>query len=201
MSFMGPPLESLNTHSLETERLAIELPDIADAATLFHLVGGPDRREVCATLLWDGPSEIDEVEDWIDKAASQAFGDHGFHWVLRDKTGRLTRTVGEAIGTIGTRPRGEPGRADVGYWLGRPYWGKGLMGEALRKLIEYGFTGLDYYKIEADVYTHNQRGLRLVEGVGMRREGTMTRAYRKYGEFVDTNIYGLLIEDWESRRP
>lgn len=196
MSNTGPPPESRNTHSFETERLLLELPNESDAEVLFGLVGGPHRREICATLIWDGPEEIYETREWIEKANTLSFEDFGYHWVIRDREGSLSGASGQALGAIGTRPRDNPGRADVGYWLGRPYWGKGVMGEALRALIELGFNELDYYKMEADVHTHNERGIRLVESVGMNREGVIRRAFRKYGELVDTALYGLLREEW-----
>ena len=198
MAGNGPDPQMTNTLSYQTERLTINLPKRADADTLYDLVGGPDRAEVCATLLWDGPDSIQDTLDWIAECETGTFGDFGFHWTVRDTDGVFTGTPGTAMGAIGTRPRAEPGRADVGYWLGRPFWGQGIMGEALRGLLHLGFTRLDYYKMEADVYTINGRGLRLVESVGMQRECVIRQAYRKQGRWVDAAIYGILREEWES---
>lgn len=197
----GPDPKSLNTHSFTTSRLSVGLPTAEDAQRLFDLVGGPDRRAICSTLIWDGPNDVEEVAEWIDKCHSQSFEDWGFHWVIRDKTGALGGDRGLVLGAIGTRPREEPGRADVGYWLGRRYWGRGLMGEALSHLVAYGFSDLDYYKIEAEVFTHNERGRRLVEGVGMTLEGVIRSAHRKYGESVDKAIYGLLRSEAKPPAP
>lgn len=200
MSGRGPVPTSENIFSFDTGHLQIELPRPDDAPILFGLVGGEHRREVTVTLLWDGPDHISDIEEWIEKCSNKTFADYGFHWAVRDKTGEFTGRAGEAMGAIGTRPRGEPGRADVGYWLGRPYWGKGIMGEALTELLELGFTTLDYYKMEADVYTSNARGLRLVESAGMVREGVVRQAYRKNGEWVDAAIYGILKEEWQANQ-
>lgn len=196
----GPDPDSLNTHSLETERLLIEVPTPADASALFAMVGGPHRREICATLIWDGPDRIEEIESWIALNSTGTFGERGYHWVIRDKSGDLTGHPGRAMGSLGTRPRGEPGRADVGYWLGREFWGQGVMGEALSKLITFGFEELGYYKMEADVYTSNARGTRLVESAGLTREGVIRKAHRKYGEFVDKALYGIIDEEWRANR-
>ncbi len=200
MSGRGPAPDAKNTFSFETHRLVVDLPTLADAPVIFDLIGGEDRREVCATLQWDGPDEVSEIEDWITKAYNATFDDFGFHWAIRDKTGQLTGRAGEALGAIGTRPRAEPGRGDVGYWLGRAYWGQGIMGEALRTLVDTGFTTFDYYKMEADVYTNNVRGTRLVEAVGMVKEGVVRRAYRKYGKWVDVAVFGILKEEWGALR-
>ena len=200
MVHTGPAPDRLNRHGFATERLIVDLPTQDDANALYHLVGGPDRRELCATLMWDGPDDLDEIRSWIDKCENETFEDFGYHWILRDRSGAVCG-AGQAVGAMGTCPRTEPGRADVGYWLGRPYWGQGLMGEALRSLIDYGFATLDYYKIEADVFTNNERGIRLVESAGMTREGVALKAMRKYGEFIDNAVYGLLRENWSRPEP
>lgn len=197
---VGPDPASGNTHRFATDRLTIEVANMADAAGLFALVGGEDRREVCATLVWDGPDEPEDVELWIERSRTASFADFGFHWVIRDHAGTFTGDAGRLLGAIGTRPTGSPGRADVGYWLGRPYWGRGIMSEALDGLLDYGFDTLDYYRIEAEVFANNERGRRLVEGRGMTLEGTIRRGFLKYGEWVDAALYGILREEWSDRR-
>lgn len=72
MDRSGPPPDSRNHHRLMTARLDVELPDPKDAPVLFELVGGTHRREVCATLLWDGPDHVSEVESWIERCHSRA---------------------------------------------------------------------------------------------------------------------------------
>lgn len=197
----GPAPDSTNIYSLTTERLEIALPEPEDAPQLFSLVGGEDRRAVCATLLWDGPDDISEVEAWIDGCRTAGYADWGYHWVVRDRTGDIAGERGVALGGIGTRPRGETGRADVGYWLGRPFWGSGVMSEALAELLKFGFAELGYAKVEAEVFTHNARGRRLVERLGMTLEGTIRRAHHKYGEWVDVALYGMLSEEAEGALP
>jgi RimJ/RimL family protein N-acetyltransferase len=195
MARTGPDPDSGNTHSMETSRLVIDLPTPNDASDLYELVGGEQRDEVCATLVWDGPADIEEVERWISRCVSDAYGEWGYHWVIRDRRGEITGRPGAVLGAIGTRPTGQAGRADVGYWLGRPFWGNGIMAEALQAVLALGFDALAYAKIEADVFTTNERGLRLVESAGMRREGTIRRAVWKRGEWVDTALYGMLAEE------
>jgi RimJ/RimL family protein N-acetyltransferase len=197
MERTGPPADSRNTHRLVTERLIIEVPEPGDTAAVFDLVGGEFRAEVTETLVWDGPDSIADVEGWIDRCRSASYADWGYHWVIRDGSGDPSGTPGVVLGAVGTRPREAPGRGDVGYWLGRPYWGKGIMTEALGAVLGLGFRELGYAKIEADVFTMNERGLRLVEGLGMRREGTIRRALRKRGEWVDLAVYGMLAEEFE----
>lgn len=194
----GPDPASTNTHRIETARLVIEMPEPSDAPTLFSLVGGSDRAEVCATLVWDGPDDVAEVKTWIERCRTERFEPFGFHWVIRDRHGAVAGEPGSVLGAIGTRPTETPGRGDVGYWLGRPYWGMGIMAEALRAVLELGFETLGYAKIDADVFTTNERGRRLVERAGMTLEGTIRRALRKQGEWVDVAVYGMIPEEMQS---
>lgn len=191
----GPEPGARNTYRFTTDRLAIEVPEGGDVDTLYGLIGGDDRQAICATLLWDGPDDRSDTAEWVEKCRTEPFGEWGFHWVVRDRTGTIAGTAGQALGAIGTRPRGVPGRADVGYWLGRPYWGKGLMTEALAALVTLGTTELGYAKIEADVFAHNVAGRRLVERAGFEQEGMIRRGASKAGGWVDVALYGLVVDE------
>jgi RimJ/RimL family protein N-acetyltransferase len=186
---------------MSSDRLLLEPPDDRDAASLFALAGGDDRDAVTEGLIWDGPNDVSETLTFVRSAQTDTFGESGFHWAIRDRTGDISGSERLAIGMISARPRGEPGRGDVGYWLGRPFWGMGIMREALTSVLDLCFTGLDMVKIEADVFTANSRSIRLAEGVGMTREGTVRRAHLKRGSWVDSHIYGLLREEWMVKRP
>lgn len=194
MERSGPDPDALNTYSFETQRLLMDLPDRSDVAVIHGLVGGVDRRAICSTLVWDGPENRSEVESWVDGCRTEAYGRWGFHWVIRDRLGDLTGKIGTPVGAIGTRPLETPGRADVGYWLGRAYWRRGLMSEALGGLVHLGASRLSYAKMEAYVFTANTAGRRLVERAGFELEGIIRRAVRKYGEWVDEALYGLVLD-------
>ena len=87
MTGRGPDRAALNTYRIETERLVLEVPSESDAPALFSLVGGDDRQEVTAGLLWDGPDEISETLGFIRQAQTERYGESGFHWAIRDRTG------------------------------------------------------------------------------------------------------------------
>lgn len=193
MDRFGPDPAARNRHRCRTERVSIELPDAGDVDELYRLLSGEERRAVCATLAWDGPEDRSEVQAWVERCRTMSFEDWGFHWVVRDRSGDLTGSTGQALGAIGTRPLGPPGRADVGYWLGRRYWRRGIMSEALAGLIALGADELASAKLEATVVTGNTAGRRLVESAGFELEGVIRRASRKYGEWIDEAKYGMLL--------
>jgi len=189
---LGPPGDARNVHTMTTERLVVTVPEPEDAPALYTLVGQADREAIVRTLLWEGPDSRDDVTRWIERCRHEPFEPFGFHWVLRDRTGALSGASGTPLGSIGTRPRETPGRADLGYWLGRPYWGRGLMAEAIAAVVALDFDTLGMAKIEADVFTFNARGQALLEKVGFTREGTIRHSCRKRGCWVDQHVYGLL---------
>ncbi len=188
----GPDPDQRNEFRLVTARTVLDVPVAEDAPALFALVGGPDRDAVCASLLWDGPDEVAEMAAWISRCREQTFEPYGLHWVVRDRTGDITGTAGTPLGAAGTRPRHFRGRADVGYWLGKPYWGQGLMAEAAAAVVRFGFEEMRMAKIEADVFVENERGIRLVEKLGFRREANLRKAVWKQGRWVDEFVYGIV---------
>ena len=79
----------------------------------------------------------------------------------------------ELIGAIGLKPEAGPGahRAEIGYWLARPWWGQGVTTEAVRALTRYAFEELGLRRLVAQVYPWNQASIRVLEKCGFRREG------------------------------
>ena len=179
---------------LATDRLILRPSTVADVEELFRLVSGPDRDEITRFLRWDGPDSYDEFREFMLR--EQTFEDSGLRWAIVDADGEITGTAYQAIGHIGSRPI-LTGRGDVGYWLGRPYWGQGIMTEALTAVRDYSFRAIGLHKLEAEVFVDNQAGIRLLESVGFTREGTIRSCMQKRGEWIDAHAYGLLRSEWD----
>jgi RimJ/RimL family protein N-acetyltransferase len=89
-------------------------------------------------------------------------------------------------------------RAEIGYALGRAYWGNGYMGEALTAVINYAFDSLNLHRIEADVDPRNDASVRTVQRLGFQREGYLRERWQVSGEIQDAFFFGLLRPDWEA---
>lgn len=87
-------------------------------------------------------------------------------------------------------------RAEIGYILGRPYWGSGYMHEALRALLNYAFQTLDLHRLEADIDPRNLASARTLERLGFQKEGHLRQRWIVNGEISDTWLYGLLRQEW-----
>lgn len=91
-------------------------------------------------------------------------------------------------------------RAEVGYALGRAYWGHGYIQEALHALLDYAFGVLGLHRIEADVDPRNAASIRTLERLGFQREGYLRERWQVGGEILDGVFYGLLQPDWENTK-
>ncbi len=90
-------------------------------------------------------------------------------------------------------------RAEVGYALGRPYWGQGYMQEALHVLINYAFDTLSLNRLEADIDPRNTASQNTLESLGFLKEGLLRERWIVNGETSDSGFYGLLRSDWFTR--
>ena len=89
-------------------------------------------------------------------------------------------------------------RAEIGYALGREFWGQGYMNEALMALLQYAFEDLNLHRIEADVDPRNTASIKTVERLGFQREGYLRERWQVNGEIQDAYFYGLLRREWEN---
>jgi len=98
---------------------------------------------------------------------------------------------GEACGAIGVE-RGvglEARTGEVGYWLSREYWGRGLVSAALRAVTQFAFSERSFERLQAQVFRENEASGRVLEKVGYRLEGTRSRALSKGDSISDALVF------------
>lgn len=109
------------------------------------------------------------------------------NWAIRNSEGFLIGGLGFDDLTIG-----KSHRAEIGYWLAKPYWGRGLMTAAIQKACSFAFSEWDLAKITAHVFARNPASARVLEKCGFEQEGYLKKHYLKDGEFLDAKSYGLI---------
>jgi RimJ/RimL family protein N-acetyltransferase len=119
----------------------------------------------------------------------------GLHLAIRTNEGLF-------IGGIGLKPDDKKGEhcREIGYWLAKPYWGKGITTEAVKKLCEYGFKELNLVRIEAPIFAFNTASIRVVEKAGFKKEELMKKAYVKNGEYIDGIMYAITKQATSTQR-
>ncbi len=109
---------------------------------------------------------------------------------------------GEAVGGIGMQPGEDTLRigAQLGYWLGRRYWGRGIMSRIVPRWCEHVFANYGFERLQATVLSNNQASARVLEKCGFEREGTLRRAAIKRNDVFDLWIYAMLRPQSEPAR-
>lgn len=104
---------------------------------------------------------------------------------------------GEAAGAIGFVRGADVERfsAEIGYWLGEAYWGRGIATDAVRAITDHIFANFDVCRIYATVFESNPASSRVLDKAGFVLEGRLRKAVTKSGETIDALMYAVLRED------
>ncbi len=100
----------------------------------------------------------------------------------------------EAIGCIGLRLGVDVHRktAELGYWMGEPFWGRGIMSEAVAGFVGYAFETFDLQRIYAEPFENNPASIRVLEKARFTCEGRLTASIFKDGKVLDSLLYARL---------
>ena len=172
---------------LETERLVLRPFQIDDAARVKALAGASAIYET--TLNIPHPYEDGMAEKWIASHASQFCEGNGVNLAV------TLKADGVLIGAIGLDATVRHQRAELGYWIGVPYWGSGYCTEAAIAMIRYGFTVMNYHKITSMHMECNPASGRVMEKAGMRQEGISIDQVIKDGRYHTMIVYGIINSD------
>lgn len=174
---------------LETERLLLRKLSDSDADILFPYWSCP---EVTEYFTMEPFKQRQEAVEMIQLLNSLYDKDDAIRW------GLVIKNTGMLCGTCGFHNlRPEHKRAEIGYEIGKQYWGQGIMAEALRKILEYGFSNMSFNRIEAFINKGNQKSMNLVEKLGFLQDGLLREYEFARGSYVDQYCYSLLKKDWE----
>ena len=176
---------------IETERLLLRELRAADEPDIHEYASDP---EVVRLMIW-GPNTRDQTREFLGRAL------HAQTQWPRPEVGLAIelKTERRLIGSIGLRMKNEASRtADIGYVLNRKYWGRGYMTEGARAILDVAFAQLKLHRVWATCDTRNRASYRLMERLGMRREGMFVKSAMEKGEWRDAYLYAILAEQWRA---
>jgi len=176
---VGPELPTL-----PTKRLRLRWLTKGDVGALLAVFGDPK-----VTRYWSHPpfSTTAEAEDLLARIHDCFQKRTLFQWGLE------LATTGGVIGTCTLAAlNAAHRRAELGYALGRSFWGQGYMAEALPVLLRFAFGRLGLHRLTADVDPRNLPSIRSLERLGFQREGYLREHYLVNGETQDGVLFGLL---------
>ena len=172
---------------LKTRRLVLRPFTLSDAQTVQKLAG--DRDVASTTQNIPYPYEDGMAEGWISTHQESYEQGKGLTYAITKKDGTL-------IGAISLMSMIKGHQAELGYWIGKPYWNQGYCTEAGREMLRYGFIDPGLNRIHARYLSRNPPSGRVMDKLGLTHEGTRMQHVLKWGVFEDLELKGILKKDW-----
>lgn len=178
---------------LLTARLCLRPPASADIPDIVTHAG--DREVASTTLNIPHPYAPAMAVAWLSEIAQRAERDDAYTFAItRLDEGRL-------IGAVSLRLTPAHQRAELGYWVGRPFWGQGICTEAAGAVLAWGFRVAGLQRVVAHHLSRNPASGRVMQKLGMVHEGTLRQHYQKWDTLEDVELYGLLREEFQGEPP
>ena len=180
---------------LRTKRLVLRQPTMKDVGWYFEYFSRPE-------IVWGGgepgPKNLEAAREEFRKYLIDIYRKrHGFRWIIE------LRGEAEPIGTLGFYkwfPHAGY-QAEMGYDLAKEYWGRGIMTEAMKAVVSFGFERMELNRIEVYIMPRNKRSVRMIRNLGFKREGLLRQRYfDEFGNFADDVLYSMLRSDWDEVR-
>jgi ribosomal-protein-alanine N-acetyltransferase len=172
---------------IHAARLRLRAFRASDAADVRRLAGAFEVADTTQTVPHPYPEGA--AEQWIAGLAPAWADGTGIAWAITEKAGSAL------VGAIGLRLTPEHAMAELGYWIGVPHWRRGYATEAGAAVLAFGFARLGLNRIQARHLVRNPASGRVMVKLGMRHEGRLRQATRKYDRFEDLELYARLAGD------
>jgi len=176
-----------NRYEIDDEIYITDLLTTEDIPSLIKYLNNPTIY--ANTLKIPSPYTTEDGKDFVNRIKSTSL-DSTRYFTIR------LNTNNELIGVCSLGRSGKTKRlAEIGYWLGEPYWHRGLMPKVVKKVIEITkneWTNL--VRIEAKIFSWNTGSRRVVEKCGFMFEGILRKCVYKDGRDIDVHLYALIIE-------
>ena len=176
--------------TLETERLVLRPFELGDAPRVKLLAG--DREIAATTARIPHPYEAGMAEAWIGTHQEDFEKGTAVNFAI------TLKGTSELVGAIGLIVNRDHENAEMGYWIGKSYWNQGYCTEAARAVLQYAFGEQRLHRVFAHHFSHNIASGRVMQKLGMRHEGRRRQHVKKWGQFIDSEMYGILRNELES---
>ena len=186
-------LNHQGTIKIETDRLILRRFKIEDADVMYRNWASDD--EVTKYLTWPTHANVNVtrmvLEDWIQKYNNPDF----YNWAIELKQ------IGELIGNLSVVKHEEKtGSAAIGWCMGKRWWGQRIMPEAARAVLQFLFEEVGFNRIAAQHDKENAKSGRVMQKIGMIREGTLRASGKNNQGIVDEVYYSILKDDYEENQ-
>ena len=174
-------------HILNGKRIVLRTPTINDVHSIYTYAREP---EISRYTTLPQPYLLSHAKKFIKDTALVHRKQQAYHFAI------IWKESGKLIGMIGLEHYDKTAKkAELGYWLGKPYWGQKIMQEAMRLVLQFGFKTLRLQRIYARTMHPNIASTHLLLKHGFKHEGILRRHIFRNNEWLDQNDFGLLKEE------
>lgn len=173
---------------LSTPRLVLRALRDDDAPRIQLLAN--DRAVADTTRRLPFPYELKHAKDFLEFERAERARGHQATFAI------VSADPLELVGVMGLGLQPKDRTAELGYWLGQPFWGRGFATEAAAAIVRYGFEIRGLNRVFAYCVRRNIASRRVLEKIGMRHEGCLRQHVAKWGAFEDLDVFGLLVDEW-----
>ena len=170
---------------IRTERLQLRSLTLKDSDIIFAYFSNPEMTRFYGMEPFQSKLESDKfIKDFIDDYTTL------YRW------GIVEKSTGFLVGTCGFHAVSDKHRrAEIGYEIDLPYWGKGYATEAIQGLVKFGFDSMELNRIGANVYPENIGSRKVLEKAGFTHEGLLRGYLFQGGKYHDANVFSILKDE------
>ncbi|MFJ7753752.1 GNAT family N-acetyltransferase [Peribacillus muralis] len=170
--------------AIETKRLIMRKINMEDAEDMFAYTSNP---EVSRFVTWEAHRSMSDTKDFIQLVLQNYEDKKIAPWGIEHKeSGKLIGTIDFVSWLVNHH------LAEMGYVLAPEYWGRGLMTEAVRKFVAFGFENMNLVRIQARCFVENLGSERVMQKAGMSFEGIVRKGMLVKGEHVNLKLYAII---------
>jgi ribosomal-protein-alanine N-acetyltransferase len=169
---------------LEGLRIFLRPMTVQDSGAVHSLLDDREVSEFLSRVRY--PLPIENVRKHLEGLNRPGARKKTFSFAIIEKKSE------KLIGSVSVKLSSNLALGELGYWLGRDYWGKGYMKEALRLAVGFAFGELRLHRVFAHVFSENVRSSKLLERLGFKREGVLREAVFKAGKWHDYEVFSVL---------
>lgn len=181
-------MNHLGTKKIETPRLILRPFTMEDAEPMY--CNWASDPEVTKFLSWPPYKSVDTAHAILTEWTKQYSDNSFYQWAIELKE------LGEPIGSISVVNQDERvDMAEIGFCIGKPWWGKGIMTEAMKAVMDYLFDEVGVQRIEAGHDPNNPASGAVQRKCGLKYEGTLRRSIRSNQGITDKAVMAVLKEE------
>jgi RimJ/RimL family protein N-acetyltransferase len=175
---------------LTTSRLQLRQFVLSDAKSIQFLLKNRNVVKTTATIPHPYPNGL--AKKWILNLNKSIKNKLEFTWAI---TLSETKELIGAISLLNYNSRNK--HAEIGYWIGFPFWNKGYCTEAAEEILKYGFKKIKLNRIFGCHFPHNPASRKVLKKLGMKKEGIFRKHIKRWGKFYDAEYHGILKQEWK----